>query len=89
MVLDDIRDMVWLVNQQDKLQGKYDAELEFNSTPGGQCCFSVDLFAVPVVATANFTTKNLGLLDTDAYKELGPSRGRDPFTPLDLTPLPP
>jgi hypothetical protein len=34
LVLDDVRDFQWIVNHQDKLQGKYSKELEFGSTQG-------------------------------------------------------
>ncbi len=33
--------------------------MEFAPTPGGQLAYSRDLFAVPVAATVNYTTKNL------------------------------
>ena len=52
---------------QEKLQGKYDARIEFGTTPGGQCSYSHWLWRVPIVATVNHTTKNLGLLDTDDF----------------------
>jgi hypothetical protein len=74
IVLDDLRDMRWLVRQQDKLQGKYNAELEFASTPGGQCAYTKDLFAVPIAVTANRSTLNLELLKTDDW--LGNKRNR-------------
>ena len=74
VVLDDLRDLRFLVNHQDKLQGKYNAAVEFGSTPGGQCAFFRDLFAVPVVATANYSTEHLDLLQTDDW--LGNSRNR-------------
>jgi len=58
IILDDVRDLQFLVNHQEKLQGKYDAMIEFASTPGGQLAFEKDLFAIPVVVTANRSTKN-------------------------------
>ena len=63
IVLDDIRDLAFLSDSQDKLQGKYDTLLEFASTPGGQCKYTKYLFKVPIVATANYSTKNLNFLD--------------------------
>jgi hypothetical protein len=63
IVLDDIRDLGFLTDVQDKLQGKYDALLEFASTPGGLCKYAKYLFQVPIVATANYSTKNLTYLD--------------------------
>jgi len=62
IVLDDIRDLAFLADVQDKLQGKYDALLEFGTTPGGQCNYTKYLFKVPIVATANYSTANLGYL---------------------------
>ena len=67
LVLDDLRDLRFLVAHQDKLQGKYNSAVEFASTPGGGLAYWKDLFAVPVVATLNYSTKNLGLLETDDY----------------------
>ena len=64
IVLDDIRDLGFLSDVQDKLQGKYDSLLEFGTTPGGQCKYFKYLFKVPIVATANYSTKNLAYLET-------------------------
>ena len=63
IILDDVRDLAFVTNSQDKLQGKYDTLLEFASTPGGQCKFEKYLYKVPVVVTANYSTKNLSFLD--------------------------
>jgi len=63
IILDDIRDLLFLAQHQEKLQGKYDKEVEFASTAGGTCAYQRDLFAVPIVATVNFSTKNLDALD--------------------------
>ena len=63
IVLDDIRNLQFLVDHQEKVQGKYDCLVEFGSTAGGTCAFHVDLFGVPVVATVNYSTQNLGFLD--------------------------
>lgn len=67
VVLDDVRDLAFLVSHQDKLQGKYDAFLEFGSTEGGTCAYHKDLFCIPIVATVNGSTANLGLLRTDDW----------------------
>ncbi len=67
IVLDDVRDCKFLVRHQDKIQGKYDSVIEFGSTPGGQCAFSRNLFATPVVATINHSTANLNLLQADDW----------------------
>ena len=63
LVLDDVRDLQFLVDHQEKLQGKYDCLVEFGSTAGGTCAYSVDLFGVPVIATVNMSTKNLAYLE--------------------------
>ena len=62
IVLDDVRDLRFLVDHQDKVQGKYDALLEFGSTPGGQLAYRKDLFQVPIVVTINNTTQNQDFL---------------------------
>ena len=67
VVLDDVRDLAWIVRHQEKLQAKYDAAVEFGTTPGGQCAYFRWLYRVPTVITANFTTKNLDLLDSDDF----------------------
>ena len=64
LILDDVRDLAFVTDNQDKLQGKYDALLEFASTPGGQCKFEKYLFKVPIVVTANYSTANLSFLDS-------------------------
>jgi hypothetical protein len=67
VVLDDVRDLAFLTNFQDKLQGKYDALLEFGSTPGGQCTYYKYLFKTPVVLTATYSTRNLAYVDTNDW----------------------
>ena len=67
IVLDDVRDLAFLVAHQDKLQGKYDTLVEFGSTAGGTCAFSRDLFAVPLAVTVNYSTANLDFLNTDDW----------------------
>ena len=52
---------------KEKLQGKYDRLVEFASTPGGQLAHTKDLFALPVVVTANYDTKNRDLLTTSDW----------------------
>ena len=64
IILDDLRDMAFLTQHQEKIQGKYDLLVEFGTTPGGTCAYKKDLFAVPVVATANESTANLAFLDS-------------------------
>ena len=64
IVLDDVRDLQFLADNQDKLQGKYDAMVEFGSTPGGTCAFKKYLYQVPVAVTINYSTANLEYLET-------------------------
>ena len=58
LVLDDVRDLKFLSDHQDKLQGKYDSLVEFASTPGGTCAYTKYLYAVPTVVTLNHSTAN-------------------------------
>ena len=74
VVLDDVRDMAFVVRHQEKLQGKYDSLVEFASTPGGRCSYTKDLFATPFVVTVNNSTDNLDLLESDDW--LGNSGNR-------------
>lgn len=67
LILDDVRDLNFLVSHQEKLQGKYDAQLEFAATPGGTCSFRKWLFQVPTVVTINYTTKNLHYLEQNDW----------------------
>ena len=67
IVLDDMRDFYFCERHQEKLQGKVDTEVEFASTPSGQCAFSKWLWRVPVVLTANLTTTNRDLLETSDF----------------------
>ena len=39
LVLDDVRDLEFVTNNQHCLQGKYDAAVEFASTAGGTCAY--------------------------------------------------
>ena len=64
LVLDDLRDFAFCVRHQEKLQGKVDTATEFASTPSGQYSFAKWLWKVPVVVTANYTTKNRSLFET-------------------------
>ena len=64
IVLDDVRDLQFLTNNQDKIQGKYNVELEFGITPGGQCKYEKYLFRTPIVATINESTLNLQFLQS-------------------------
>ena len=64
IVLDDVRDLEWVSDYQDKLQGRYNNLVEFASTQGGTRAYFCDMFCIPIVVTINFSTKNLGYLET-------------------------
>ena len=74
LVLDDVRDLEFLSNHQDKLQGKYSGSEEFASTTGGTRAYWRNLFAVPVVVTVNHSTRNLAYLESHDW--LGKSGNR-------------
>ena len=64
LVLDDVRDLKFLADNQDRLQGKYDTAVEFASTPGGTCAHKKYLYAIRTVVTVNHSTKNLAFLES-------------------------
>lgn len=67
LILDDVRDLDFLVSHQEKIQGKYDSRIEFATTQGGTCFFTKYLFQVPTVVTINYTTKNRCFLETNDW----------------------
>ena len=67
IILDDMRDFYFCVRHQEKLQGKVDTKTEFASTPSGNYSFSKWLWRVPIVVTANYTTKNRNLLEENDF----------------------
>ena len=67
LVLDDLRDLRFLEENQEKLQGKYNRPVELFNTPGGELAVTLDLFRLPMVFTINNDTKNLGLLKTSDF----------------------
>jgi hypothetical protein len=71
LVLDDVRDLEFLSEHQEKLQGKYTGPVEFASTAGGTCAYWRDLYGVPVVATVNNATRNLHYLEAGSHDFLG------------------
>ena len=60
LVLDDVRDLVFLSNQQEKIQAT--DVVEFASTPGGGCSYKKDMYRLPIVVTVNDSTRNLHYL---------------------------
>ena len=67
IVLDDMRDFYFCVRHQEKMQGKVDTPAEFASTPSGQHAFQKWLWKVPMVVTANLTTRNADLLENNDF----------------------
>ena len=67
IVLDDVRDLKFLSEHQEKLQGNYKAEVEFGSTAGGTCVYFKDLWRVPFVITVNNDTRNLDYLVSNDF----------------------
>ena len=67
LILDDARDLEFLVMHQEKVQGKYDSRIEFATTQGRTCFYTKYLFKTPTVVTINFTTKNLGHLQSNDW----------------------
>lgn len=67
LILDDVRDLAFLSDNQDKVQGSYHTVVEFASTAGGTCAYFKDLYKVPVVVTVNNDTNNLDYLATHDF----------------------
>ena len=67
LVLDDLRDLRFLQENQEKLQGKYNRPVELFNTPGGELAVTLDLYKLPMVFTINNDTKNVGLLKTSDF----------------------
>ena len=59
LILDDVRNLNFLIMHQEKLQEKYDSRIEFATTQNGTCFYTQYLFKVPTVVTINYTTRNL------------------------------
>ena len=67
IVLDDVRDLLFIENFQHVFQGKSDEECWFAETTGGTCTYSKLVFRVPFVATINKSTRNLEFLESHDY----------------------
>ena len=67
LVVDDVRDLTFLSEHQEKLQANYETLAEFASTEGGTCAYELDLWRVPIVVTVNKSTRNLDFLATHDY----------------------
>ena len=67
VILDDVRNLEFIRENQEKLQGKYNVQVPFAPTAGGTCAFKKDLYRVPFVLTVNNSTRNLDFLETDDF----------------------
>jgi hypothetical protein len=67
VILDDVRDLTFVREHQEKLQGKYDVQVPFAPTAGGTCAYKRDLYRVPFVLTVNDSTRNLDFLRHDDF----------------------
>ena len=67
LVLDDLRDLKFLHDNQEKLQGKYNRPVTLFNTPGGELACTVDLYRLPIIFTVNDSTTNLGFLTTHDF----------------------
>ena len=67
LVLDDLRDLAFLAQNQEKLQGKYNRLVELFNTPGGELTVTLDLYGLPMVFTINNSTENLDYLETHDF----------------------
>ena len=67
IILDDLRDFNFCVLHQERLQGKVSTKLEFASTASGMFAYSKWLWKVPLVFTANYTTRSRELLQNNDF----------------------
>jgi len=65
VILDDVRDLEFAPEHQERLQGEFNALVLVASTPGGTCAFKRDLYRAPFVLTVNNSTRNLDFLRSD------------------------
>ena len=76
IILDDVRDLAFLSESQEKLQAKYNAITEFGTTPSDEYAYHHYLFRVPIVVTINRDTKNREWLEPGKHDWLGNERDR-------------
>jgi len=74
VVVDDVRDLDFVVQNQEKFQGKYSEPVEFGSSPCGQNAYKRYLYKIPMVVTVNYSTTGLDLLHRDDF--LGKEQNR-------------
>ena len=82
LILGDIRDLQFIVDHQEKVQVKYDALVEFASTPGRALPYTKDLFAAPIVVTVNNITKHLEYLENHDWLKQEENRILVRFPPV-------
>ena len=75
IVLDDVRDLAWVGQRQDQVQGVWDEELEFGTTEGGTRAYKKYVYQAPIVVTR--TTSSGALLPSAprSQRALGASAG--------------
>jgi hypothetical protein len=76
MVLDDVRDLAFLSENQEKLQAKYNAIIEFGTTPSEEYAYHHYFFQVPIAATISRDTKNREWLEPGDHDWLWNERNR-------------
>ena len=74
IILDDVRDLAFVAEQQDILQGKYDARVELATSSGDTCAYSKYLYQyiyqVPIAVSINHRTRIVDfLLSRDCVKK--------------------
>jgi hypothetical protein len=79
IVVDDVRDLSFVVQHQEKFQGKYSEPVEFGSSPCGQNSYKRYLYKIPMVVTINHSTSRRELLHEDDF--LGNPKNRIFFEP--------
>ena len=67
IVMDDLRDLLFLSNFQHVFQGKPDEMVTFAETQGGTRAYSKLLFRTPFVGTINDSTTNLQFLESHDF----------------------
>ena len=67
IVVDDVRDLSFVVQHQEKFQGKYSEPVGFGSSPCGQNSYKRYLHNIPMVVTINCGTSGTELLHEDDF----------------------
>ena len=76
IILDDVRDLAFFSENQEKLQAKYNAIIEFGTTPSDEYAYHHYVFRVPIALTINRDAKNRGWLELGKHDWLGNERNR-------------